>query len=95
MKLFKKGATYLAIVLVLIACFADEAEGRRRVLRGRRTITRQYFRPLAIPGWAIVILVAIAELLIGVIVYFGMRKYVLSATTETTNTYQPAHTEEV
>lgn len=45
---------------------------------------------LAIPGWAIIVLVAMGELLVGVILYFAMRKVVLSSSVESSNTYTRA-----
>lgn len=45
---------------------------------------------LAIPAWAIIVLCAIANLLIGVILYFIMRKVVLSGSVDDSNTYAPA-----
>lgn len=51
---------------------------------------------LAIPAWAIIVLCAIANLLIGVILYFVMRKLVLSGTTTSnSNSYAPAMVDDV
>ncbi|KAJ8922286.1 hypothetical protein NQ315_004225 [Exocentrus adspersus] len=77
MKLFKSGFFYLTILAVLVALFTEEVEGRRKILRGRRTITRTYFRQSALPAWAIVILVAIGEIIIGGIIYVVMRKLII------------------
>lgn len=51
---------------------------------------------LAIPGWALVTLIGISELLLGAVLYFVLYKFVLSKDYEpTTNTYAPAATNEV
>ncbi|XP_075162555.1 hoka [Haematobia irritans] len=96
MKLIKKSSTYLVIFLILFTCCTQETEGLRRVMRGRRTLTRRYFTGLAIPGWALVTLIGISELLLGAILYFVLYKFILSKDYEpTTNTYAPAATNEV
>ncbi|GJQ80535.1 hypothetical protein Trydic_g12425 [Trypoxylus dichotomus] len=55
MAFLKSSFYYIGIALLIFAILAPhEVEARRKVLRGRRTVTRSYFRPLAIPAWAIV-----------------------------------------
>ncbi|KAH8365492.1 hypothetical protein KR093_001420 [Drosophila rubida] len=88
----KKCSTYLVICLVLLACFMQEADATRRVNRGRRTLTRRYFTGLAIPGWAVVTCVAIAELILGAALYFIMYKFILDKEPDSAATYQPAQT---
>ncbi|CAG9786070.1 unnamed protein product [Diatraea saccharalis] len=81
---------YLAAILVILSTLTHEAEARRRILRGRRVMTRTYYRGLAIPAWAISLIAGIGMLLVGGILYVVMRKLVLSSETGTLNTYQPA-----
>ncbi|XP_063534174.1 uncharacterized protein LOC134744329 isoform X2 [Cydia strobilella] len=81
---------YLAAILVIISTLTQEAEARRKILRGRRVMTRTYYRGNAIPAWAISLIAGIGMLLIGGILYVVMRKLVLSSETGTLNTYQPA-----
>lgn len=51
---------------------------------------------LAIPGWALVTVIGIGELLLGAVLYFVLYKFVLTKDYEpTTNTYAPAATNEV
>ncbi|XP_016964988.1 uncharacterized protein LOC108034568 [Drosophila biarmipes] len=91
MKLAKKCSTYLVICLVLLACFLQESEATRRVNRGRRTLTRRYFTGLAIPGWALIVCVALTELLVGGALYFVLKKVILDKEPEDTATsYTPA-----
>ncbi|EDW73520.1 uncharacterized protein Dwil_GK16604 [Drosophila willistoni] len=94
MKLAKKCSTYLVICLVLMACLMQETEATRRVNRGRRTLTRRYFSGLAIPGWALIVCVAIAELLVGGALYFVMYKVILAKEPDEATTYTPAQTHE-
>ncbi|XP_063534173.1 uncharacterized protein LOC134744329 isoform X1 [Cydia strobilella] len=75
---------------VIISTLTQEAEARRKILRGRRVMTRTYYRGNAIPAWAISLIAGIGMLLIGGILYVVMRKLVLSSETGTLNTYQPA-----
>lgn len=113
---------------VLLSVAAPEVEGRRLVLKGRRTVTRHYYSTYRIdrgdstgnrsrilfkslpffshsvlksisgesllPAWLVIVLVAIAEILVGVVLYFVLRKMVLSKTNHRFNTYQPAQIEE-
>ncbi|KAH8410702.1 hypothetical protein KR222_008138 [Zaprionus bogoriensis] len=92
MMLPKKCSTYLVICLVLLACCMQETDATRRVNRGRRTLTRRYFSGLAIPGWAVVTCVAIAELLLGAALYFIMYKFILDKDPDQATTYTPAQT---
>eukprot|EP00099_Drosophila_melanogaster_P020878 NP_647939.1 uncharacterized protein Dmel_CG13704 [Drosophila melanogaster] len=93
MKLAKKCSTYLVICLVLLACCLQESEATRRVNRGRRTLTRRYFTGLAIPGWALIVCVAVGELLIGGALYFILKKVILDKEPDqTAASYTPAQT---
>ncbi|KAI5651797.1 hypothetical protein NE865_00134 [Phthorimaea operculella] len=81
---------YLAVILVILSTLAHEAEARRKILRGRRVMTRTYKRGLAVPAWAISLMAGIGMLVIGGLLYGVMRKLVISAETGSLNTYQPA-----
>lgn len=91
---------------MVLSCFTQETEARRKVLRGRGTVTRDYYRGLAIPAWAIIVICSLGYIIIGGIVYLVMRKFVLSSDDEeypaqtypTQNyptTYSPVQTSEV
>jgi len=47
---------------------------------------------LAIPGWAVIVCVAIAELLVGAALYFIMYKFILDKDPDQATTYTPAQT---
>ncbi|XP_066254757.1 uncharacterized protein hoka [Euwallacea similis] len=68
---------YLAVAAVLISLFTPEVEGRRNVLRNRKTVNRRYLRPMALPAWAVILLVGIGQLVIGAIVYIIMKKSII------------------
>ncbi|CAK1596342.1 unnamed protein product [Parnassius mnemosyne] len=81
---------YFAVILVILSTLAQEAEARRKILRGRRVMTRTYYHGNAVPAWAISLMAGIGMLLIGGVLYIVMRKIVLSSETRSLNTYQPA-----
>ncbi|XP_055549992.1 uncharacterized protein LOC129732783 [Wyeomyia smithii] len=90
MQLLKKKAFYFTLLLVVLSMCLDETEARRKILRGRRTINRTHKRGTAIPAWAIVTLVGIANILLGGIAYLIMRKTILQTPIENVNSYTPA-----
>ncbi|CAD7004043.1 unnamed protein product [Ceratitis capitata] len=95
MLLVKKSTTYFVIFLVLLACCTQESEATRRVLRGRRTLTRRYFTGLAIPGWLLAVLIGIGELILAGALYLILNRLILAKTVQETNTYTPAKQQEV
>ncbi|XP_018318874.1 uncharacterized protein LOC108732490 [Agrilus planipennis] len=68
---------FLAISLVISAIMTPEAEARRKILKGRRTVTRTYFRNLLIPAWAVILLVGIGQVIIGAIFFLILKKIIL------------------
>nr|CAI5817573.1 unnamed protein product [Callosobruchus analis] len=62
--------------VVLTAIF-QEAECRRKILRGRKTVTRWYMKPPGVPAWAVVILVAIGQLVFGGALYLLLKVCIL------------------
>ncbi|XP_067005390.1 uncharacterized protein hoka [Anabrus simplex] len=92
MFVLRKTVYFTAIALVLLSCLLGEVEGRRKILRGRKTITRTYYRGNAIPAWSIVVIVAFCMIIVGGIIYGVMRKIVLGSSS---NDYSPANTNDV
>ncbi|XP_014238218.1 uncharacterized protein LOC106659948 [Trichogramma pretiosum] len=91
MKSFNRIFFCLAVALVLLAVFTNEGEARRKILRGRKTITRQYYRPSLLPAWAIALLVGIAEIVVGVAAFFLLRRiFEDKIHSSSIPTYQPA-----
>ncbi|EFN77145.1 hypothetical protein EAI_00228 [Harpegnathos saltator] len=71
--------------------FLEEVEARRKILRGRKTITRHYYKGTAIPAWAIVVLSGVGMLLIGAGLFVLLQKFVIDAAdTGESHSYQPA-----
>lgn len=79
---------------VILSLCTEEVEGRRKILRGRRTVTRHYRRGMPIPAWAIVLLMGIGYMIVGAAMYLIMRKIVLQAPIENVNSYTPAMMED-
>ncbi|XP_055637890.1 uncharacterized protein LOC129776329 [Toxorhynchites rutilus septentrionalis] len=90
MQIFKRKAFYFALLIVLLSMCLDETEARRKILRGRRTVTRTYKRGTIIPAWAIITVIGIAYLIVGGLTYLVLRKTVLQAPIENVNSYTPA-----
>ncbi|XP_053975195.1 uncharacterized protein LOC128888109 [Hylaeus anthracinus] len=87
----KKLICYFAIGLLIAGIFMDEVEARRKILRGRKTITRRYYWGTAIPAWSIVLLVGISMLLAGGGLYAILQKFVVdNADTGEGHLYQAA-----
>ncbi|XP_031637365.1 uncharacterized protein LOC116349877 [Contarinia nasturtii] len=91
----KRGCIYLTILIVVLSVSFQEVDGRRLVLRGRRTITRHYYTPPIIPAWLMIVFIALAEILFGIILFFVLRRMVLTKSDETMNTYRPAPLEDI
>jgi len=70
---------YLTISLVILSTLFEEVDARRKVLQGRRTITRTYYRGNPVPAWAIVVIVACSMIIVGGIMYFIMKKIMLGS----------------
>ncbi|XP_051175870.1 uncharacterized protein LOC127291025 [Leptopilina boulardi] len=80
---------YLAIGLLILGLFIEEAEGRRKILRGRKTITRRYYRSAAIPAWSIVLISGIGMLVLGGGLYLILKKFIIDDNPMEGTTYQP------
>ncbi|XP_050346151.1 uncharacterized protein LOC126770683 [Nymphalis io] len=80
---------YLAVALVILSTLTHEVDARRKILRGRRVMTRTYYHGTAVPAWAISLMAGIGMLVIGGVLYGIMRKLVLASETGSLNTYQP------
>nr|CAH7744023.1 unnamed protein product [Callosobruchus chinensis] len=77
MLFFKRGVYFVAVLALILSLCTENVEGRRKILRGRKTVTRTYFRENALPAFAVVILVAIGEIIAGGIMYIVLRKTIL------------------
>ncbi|KAK4873394.1 hypothetical protein RN001_015423 [Aquatica leii] len=75
------------VILVVVACLMQEVDGRRKILKGRKTITRKYYKSAAIPSWAIILLVSLGELVMGAVLYFVMKKLIIDP--PLSGTYSP------
>lgn len=51
--------------------------------------------PTMMPVWVLIVLIALGEIVIGVILYFALRQMVLTKSAEPMNTYQPAPLEDI
>lgn len=55
----------LAVGILVLSLLVEDVEARRKVLRGRKAITRTYYRGTAIPAWSISVIVGLCMLGIG------------------------------
>ncbi|KAG6799604.1 hypothetical protein HZU73_05094 [Apis mellifera caucasica] len=87
----KKLLCYLTIGLLIMGIFMDGVEARRKILKGRKTITRRYYWGTVIPAWSIVLLIGISILVGGGGLYVLLQKFVVdNAEVEERHSYQPA-----
>jgi hypothetical protein len=56
-------------VSVLLLAISHEGDCRRKILKGRKAITRTYYRYTAVPAWAIVLLVGLGQIIFGAILF--------------------------
>nr|CAD7460402.1 unnamed protein product [Timema tahoe] len=66
---------------MVMSLLLEEVDARRKILRGRKTITRSYYRGPGIPAWAIIVMVAGGQLVVGGVLYLIMRKVILGNST--------------
>ncbi|KAK9881547.1 hypothetical protein WA026_016425 [Henosepilachna vigintioctopunctata] len=85
--MYEKKLSFILLLVLLIA--SDVAEGRRKILKGRKTMNRTYFRNTSVPSWVIVLVVGLGELFIGGMVYLLMKCCILDKL-PTTVRYAPA-----
>lgn len=87
---------YLAMGMLIVGIFIGEVECRRKILRGRKTITRRYYRGTAIPAWSIVLLTGLGMLIFGGGLYVLLKKFIVDAVdVGEMRSYQPALQDEV
>ncbi|KDR10842.1 uncharacterized protein LOC110837628 [Zootermopsis nevadensis] len=79
MGILHKSIVYTAISLAIISLLIDEVDARRKILQGRKTITRTYYKANAVPAWGIVVIVACSMIIVGGILYAVMKKIILGS----------------
>jgi len=86
----------LAVAFLVMGILMSETEARRKILRGRKTITRRYYTGSFLPAWAISIITSILMLLGGGGLYLILKKWLLdSVEVSEIPTYQPAMQDDV
>jgi len=81
----------LTISLVILSALFEEVDARRKILQGRRTITRTYSRGTAVPAWAIVVIVSCSMIIVGGIMYFIMRKIMFGSISDDNDERAPVN----
>lgn len=66
-----------------------EVEARRKILKGRKTLTRTYVKKGGLPAWSVVVLLGLGMVVCGGAVYAIMRKVIIQA--PPAHTYTPAN----
>jgi len=62
---FKTSVYVLAVAMLVLSLLTDEVDARRKVLRGRKAITREYYKGTAIPAWSIAVIVGLVMIGLG------------------------------
>ncbi|XP_065341779.1 uncharacterized protein hoka [Cloeon dipterum] len=79
MRVLRSFAVFSLFTLLLMSVFMDEVEGRRKILRGRKTINRTYYKTSAIPAWSIIVIVAVVIIIIAAVLFVVMNRLVLGS----------------
>ncbi|XP_046394038.1 uncharacterized protein LOC124161857 [Ischnura elegans] len=77
MGILRRTAIYATMTLLVMSMLMEEVDARRKILLGRKAITRTYNKGTAIPAWGIVLMVSAGIIALGVILYFVLRKIIL------------------
>ena len=73
---FRTSVYILAVAMLVLSLLTEEVDARRKVLRGRKAITRQYYKGTAIPAWSIAVIVGLLMVGAGGGFYALMRKVI-------------------
>ncbi|XP_022192337.2 uncharacterized protein LOC111050339 [Nilaparvata lugens] len=68
---------FMVVICILVASLIQATEARRKILKGRKTITREYYKDPFLPAWLSVTLLCSSFLLVGGLLYLAMRKFVI------------------
>lgn len=79
MGILHKTIVYSAILFGVFSLLLEEVDARRKILQGRKTITRTYYKANAVPAWAIVVIVSFCMIIVGGILYVIMKKVFLGS----------------
>ncbi|KAL3284009.1 hypothetical protein HHI36_018179 [Cryptolaemus montrouzieri] len=67
----------VAILTVILCLCSEEVDGRRVILKGRKTLTRTYYYDSFLPGWISVLLFGLVEIIFGAILYLILKKIII------------------
>jgi len=70
--------SYFIFTLLIVSSFFSEAEGRRKILKGRKTVTREYYKAPVLPAWVKILLSAFGMVLGGAALYGILWKFLVS-----------------
>ncbi|VVC25913.1 Hypothetical protein CINCED_3A004319 [Cinara cedri] len=70
-------STFLLFLVIVIISFLNETEARRKILRGRKTITRTYYKTLGIPAWLSITFTGLIILGISGIIFAVLQKFII------------------
>ncbi|XP_025416013.1 uncharacterized protein LOC112687497 [Sipha flava] len=71
-------STFLLCLIIVTILFLNETEARRKILRGRKTITRTYYKSLGIPAWLSITFTGLVILGISGIIYGALQKFIIT-----------------
>ncbi|XP_023719848.1 uncharacterized protein LOC111871179 [Cryptotermes secundus] len=94
MGILHKTIVYSAVIFGVLSLLFEEVDARRKILQGRKTITRTYYKANAVPAWAIVVIVSCCMIIFGGILYVIMKKVFLGSDNSSSGDATTYHTDD-
>ncbi|BES95518.1 Hypothetical protein NTJ_08318 [Nesidiocoris tenuis] len=68
---------YFAFATLVVSSFFTDVEAKRKVLQGRKTVTREYYTQSILPPWAKILLIGLGIIFGAALLYFILWKFLV------------------